>query len=362
MTLLDRYLVRRFMMTLLKVLVALILLVSVIDLVATRQEDISKYQIPWHVVLLYYVTFVPTILFEYQAAAVSVLISGLMVLGNAAQHNEITALLAGGVSLGRIARAPVVMAMVIAVAVFFFQESYGVRASEIHAGVKNGYFSKVSGQSRFGVSWTNLGEGWTCHVLKFNERANSGQDVFLHSIHEDRIEEIRAKRIFWDDKQSRWLLEDGRWVVFDRSRQWETAAQRITQCAAPFTESPSALFALSKPAQAKTTGQLAADIERARRLGIPVQEPLVNYHLKFSQPALCFVIIWLAFPFAMKLRRGGIMLGFGVSIGVAMAYLLVFAVSVGLGYMGKLPPWVAAWVASVLFLTVGIILFRRTPT
>ena len=145
MTLLDRYLVRRFMMTLLKVLVALILLVSVIDLVATRQEDISKYQIPWHVVLLYYVTFVPTILFEYQAAAVSVLISGLMVLGNAAQHNEITALLAGGVSLGRIARAPVVMAMVIAVAVFFFQESYGVRASEIHAGVKNEYFSKVSG-------------------------------------------------------------------------------------------------------------------------------------------------------------------------------------------------------------------------
>lgn len=362
MTLLDRYLARRFITTLFKVLLALILLVSVIDLVATRQEDISKYQIPFTTVLMYYITFVPTILFEYQAAAVSVLISGLMVLGNAAQNNEITALLAGGVSLGRIARAPVAMAFLLAVAVFFIQESYGVRATEIHTAVEEEYFSKVSGKTRFGISWTNLGDGWTCHVLKFNERANSGQDVFLHAIRTDHVEEIRVKRIFWDAAQSRWLLEDGRWAKFDRSNQWETASQRITQCVAPFQESPEELFALSKPAQAKTTRQLSADIKRARRLGIPVQKQLVNYHLKFSQPALCFVIIWLAFPFAMKLRRGGITLGFGVSIGVAMAYLLVFAVSVGLGYMGKLPPYVAAWSASVLFLTLGILLFRRTPT
>ena len=362
MTLLDRYLTKRFLVTLFKVLLALILLVSVIDLVATRQQNIAKYQIPPGIVLLYYVTFVPTILFEYQAAAVAVLISALMVLGNAAQNNEITALLAGGVSLGRIARAPIVAALVIAVAVFFVQETYGVRASEMHATVEREYFSRISDNNRFGVSWTNLGDGWTCHVLKFNERADSGQDVFLHAIRKDRIEEIRAKRIFWDAKQSCWLLEDGRWAVFDRNQQWETVSQRITQCPAPFQESPEELFALSKPAQAKTTRQLAADIKRARRLGVPVQEQLVNYHLKFSQPALCFVIIWLAFPFAMKLRRGGVTLGFGVSIGVAMAYLLVFAVSVGLGYMGKLPPPVAAWLASVLFLAAGIILFHRTPT
>jgi len=362
MTLLDRYLAKRFLTTLFKVLLALILLVIVIDLVATRQANITKYQIPIPIVAIYYLTWIPAILFEYQAAAVSVLIAGLMVLGNAAQNNEITALLAGGVSLGRIARAPVVVALGLAVAVFFIQESIGVHAAELNASIKAEYFSKISSDSRFGVSWTNLGDGWTCHVLKFNERANSGQDVFLHAIHQDRVEEVRARRIFWDGAQRRWMLEDGRWAKFDRNRQWETAAQRITQCEAPFQESPEDLFALSKPAQAKTTAELAADIARARRLGMPVQSQLVNYHLKFSQPALCFVIVWLAFPFAMRLRRGGITLGFGVSIGVAMAYLIVFAVSVGLGYMGKLPPYVAAWAASVLFLTAGIILFRRTPT
>jgi len=362
MTLIDRYLVKRLLATLFKVLLALILLVCVIDLVVTRQQDITRYQVPPGVVALYYLTFMPTILFEYQAAAVAILIAGLIVLGNAAQNNEITALLSGGVSLGKIARAPVITALLLAFAVFFVQETYGVKASETHAAIKKEYFSKISDHSRFGVSWTNLGDGWTCHVLKFNERANSGQDVYLHAIHKDRIEEIRARRIFWDRETARWLLEDGRWAVFDQKREWETISRRITQQPAPFQESPEELFALSKPAQAKTALQMHADIERAKRLGIPTQEHLVNYHLKFAQPALCFVIIWLAFPFAMRLRRGGVTLGFGVSICVALAYLLIFAVTAGLGYMGKLPPPVAAWLANGVFGVMGVTLFYRTPT
>jgi len=40
----------------------------------------------------------------------------------------------------------------------------------------------------------------------------------------------------------------------------------------------------------------------------------------------------------------------------------VFYLSVGLGYMGKLPPPVAAWLANGLFLAAGLALFRRTPT
>ncbi len=362
MTTFDRYLTLRFLSTLFKVLVALVLIVSIIDLIVTRQQDIVRYQIPPTVVLGYYTTFVPTILFEYQAAAISVLIAGLMVLGAAAQNNEITALLAGGISLSRIARPLVVTALLLTVIVFAVQETYGVRATETHARILKEYFSRITDHSRFGVSWTNLGDDWTCHVLQFNIRANSGQDVYLHAIRDNRIEEIRANRIFWDERSEQWLLEDGRWAVFDRDKNWEAVSKRITQTPAPFYERPDELFALSKPPQAKTSHELAKDIERAERLGMPIQEHRVNYHLKFAQPTLCFVIIWLAFPFAMRLRRGGITLGFGVSICVAVVYLILFAVSAGLGYMGKLPPPVAAWLANVIFLTVGIALFYRTPT
>ena len=362
MTLYDRYLTRRLIAALFKVLLSLVLLVTIIDLIVTRQSDIARYQIPIPVVFRYYITFIPTILFEYQAAAIAVLIAGLMVLGRAAQDKEITALLAGGVSLRRIALAPALFALTMTVLVFSAQETYGVRAVEAHNAIKAKYFSKVTDYSRLGVSWTNLGDGWTCHVLKFNLRANSGQDVYMHAIRENSLEEIRARRMYWDEARGTWIMEDGRWAVFDEARQWEAISRRITQLEAPFAESPDELFALRKPAQAKTVAELSADIARARRLGIPLQEHLVNYHVKFSQPALCFVIIWLALPFAVRLRRGSITLGFGVSIVIAVVYLILFSISVGLGAMGQLPPVAAAWVANVVFLAFGLGLFRATPT
>ncbi|HNZ49159.1 MAG TPA: LptF/LptG family permease [Candidatus Hydrogenedentes bacterium] len=362
MNVLDRYLAGRLLSVFAKVVLSLVLLVCLIDLVVTRQSAIARYQVPWLVVLQYYLTFAPTILFEYHAAAVSLLVAALIVLGRAAQDNEILALLAGGVSLRRIVRAPVAVAFLIALLVFAVQESYGVHASKLHRHIQSRFFSKITDRTRHGVSWTNLGDGWTCHILKFNTRANSGQDVYLHAFRGKRLEEIRANRIYWDEEKSKWLLEDGRRAIFDQDKEWEILSSRITQEEAPFQEPPEKLFALSVSAQEKSAGDLSRDIEEARSMGVPVREHLVNYHVKFAQPALCFVIIWLAIPFAIRLRKGGIMMSFGVSAMIALVYLVLFAVGVGLGYMGTLPPPAAAWAANALFFIVGLLLFRRVPT
>ena len=362
MTLLDRYYAKQMMAAMLRMLLSMTLLVIVVDLLLSRQDNIIRYKIPVWVVIEYYLCFIPQVLFEYHAAALSVLIAGLIVLGKSAQDNEVTALLAGGVSLRRIARAPVAVALIAAFGALIFQDTLGVTASRTFNILDKKYFSKIGGPGRQGVSWTNLGGLWTCHVLKFNPRALTGQDVYLHAIRPDRVDEIRANRIYWDETKNRWYLEDGHWAAFDPKKDWEVMSQRITQTPAPFTESPEELFALAEPSRSKTTLEMAADLRRAEHLGMPALRQRVEYHLKFAQPALCFVMIFLAIPFALRLRRGGFMLGIGASIAIGLAYLTVLYVSVGFGYMGKLPPMAAAWLANALFLAGGLELFRRTPT
>ena len=362
MTLLDRYYAKRIVGTMLRVLLSMTLLVIVVDLLLTKQDNIIKYKVPAWAVVEYYLCFIPQVIFEYHAAALSVLIAGLMVLGKSAQDNEVTAVLSGGVSLRRIARAPVAVALIAAIGAFVFQDTLGVTASKTFSAVDKKYFSKIGGPVRQGTSWTNLGGLWTCHVLKFNPRAMTGQDVYLHAIRPNRVDEIRANRIYWDETERRWYLEDGRWAAFDPGKDWEVVSQRITRTQAPFTESPEELFALNVPSRSKTVFELTADLRRAEHLGVPALRQRVEYHLKFAQPALCFVMIFLAIPFALRLRRGGFMLGVGASIAIGLAYLTVFYVSVGLGYMGTVPPVVAAWLANIVFLAFGLGLFGRTPT
>jgi len=361
MTIMDRHLARAFLLTLLKVTVSLVLLVVLIDFLTRQQSKIGRYDFPIHVLGTYYLTFVPTILFSYQVAAMAVLVSGLMVFGRAAQNNEVTALLAGGVGLWRLARAPILLALCAAFAAFGIEETLGTRAAALADRIEREHFRRFEADSSTGVSWTRLGDGWTCHTLAFNRAALTGQDVYLHRSEGRVWEHIEANRIYWDPDARAWVLEDGWRLRFDAEKV-EELKERITQARAPFTEPPEMLFALDQPSEGKSVGVLAADLRRAERLGIPTGRHWVDYHARFARPALCFVMVLLAIPFAIRLRRGGVAIGFGLSLAVGLAYITLFYVCLGLGTIGKLSPLAAAWLPTALFLAAGVVLCRRTPT
>ncbi len=73
-------------------------------------------------------------------------------------------------------------------------------------------------------------------------------------------------------------------------------------------------------------------------------------------------MIWLAIPFALRLRRGGLAISFGISILTAIAFLSVYSVCMTLGHAGRIPPIAAAWFANAVFLAAGIRLFVKAPT
>lgn len=362
MTLLDRYLVRNMLATILKVLVGLVFLFVTIDLLTHRQESIAKYEIPWPVVAEYYLTFVPRILFEYQAIPIAVLVAGLMVLGRAAQDNEITAALAGGIGLRRIAAGPLALAGSIAVLSLATQESFGARAIADSRHIEQEYFSRFDDSSRNGISWNGLGDGWMCYTLKFNRAALTGQDVYIHKITPERFEEIRARRLWWSPDAGKWYIEDGSWMAFDRTREWEQMARRITMEPAPFPESPADLFALEAPANTKSLVTLGHDIDRAAALGLPTTSARVDYWAKLARPALAVIMMLIAVPFAVRVRRGGLAVGFGVSIIVGVVYVLLFYGGLGLGYLAIAPPLVAAWTANIVFFAGGLWMLLRSPS
>lgn len=361
MTILDRYLGTRLLATLIKVMASLVLLFILVDLLTHRRGDIARHDVPWLVVIQYYAAYTPTILYEHQVAAFSMLIAALLVLGSAAQNNEVTAALAGGISLRRLVLVPIIISLAVAVGVFAMQETVGATARRQAETLEARYFSK-GGATRAGISWPDLTGNWTCHIMKFNRKALTGENVSMHSIRDDAVELIQARRIFWDPDRGKWMLEDGRWFTFFPKNNWDYVVPRITQRAAPIIETPEELFALEQAPETKTVAQLAADIRRAGRHGMPVQGHWTDFYAKFSQPALAFVMIFLAIPFAMRLRRGGLAIGFGVSIAIALAYLILFRIGMGLGHIERVPAPVAAWLATVVFLGAGLEMFRRTPT
>ena len=178
----------------------------------------------------------------------------------------------------------------------------------------------------------------------------------------------RPSDVLGPDGPPQWLLE--RWAVGFQLRpergtgpdQWTT---RITQEPAPFEVPPERLFALEQPASSKVVhGRLAADIQRAEATEhVPTLGARVAFQEKLARSAYVgAIMLLLAVPFAMRVRRGGLAIGFGLSAAIALAYLLVHFGATGLGNLGILPAPIAVWCANVLFFGLGAWLFLKTPT
>lgn len=360
MTTLDRYLAAQLAGGIIKALVTFVGLFILVDLLANLRATIAAHQVPWSIVAEYYLYFSPRIAF--QAAPLAVLIATLLVLGRASERNEITAILAGGVSLYRLCAAPVGVALAFACLNFGLEQTLGAPAIDRADRMERVYFGRLPANPREGQSWANLSGGWTCHVMKYNRLADTAEGVTFHAIREDHVEQVRADRMFWDEAREQWLLEDGRWVVFDAEVDAILRDERITQRTAPIEEAPEDLFVMARPPDTKNVFELRADIERAGRRGMPMTPMWVDYHAKFAQPFLSFVMVWLAIPFALRLRRGGLAIGFGASIAIAILYIIVQTISMGFGYVGQWHPAAAAWLPNILFLAIGLALFWRTPT
>ena len=361
-TLLDRYFGMHMLATLLRTLISLVLLFVLVDFLTQQRNVFIKHDVPWSIEILYYVFSIPKILAKYQVASLSVLASALFVLGDAAQNNEVTAALAGGISLRRIVRMPVLIAAGLCAVMFLFEDSAGAIANRKLAEIEARYFPNYRQKERPGTSWPYLDNGWTCHIMKFNRSALTGERVLMHSFREDAVEQITANRIYWDETQHKWIIEDGGWIVLDPKKEWQGPVNRVTQMAAPIDETPEELFSLDQPPETKSLRALAADIRRAEHRGMPVKGHLTDLYAKLSEPALSFIIIFLAIPFAIRLNRGGLAIGLGVSVGIGIAYLVLSRVTLGLGHAEQLPPLVAAWITNVLFLILGMALLRKTAT
>ncbi len=350
-------------------LLALCFLYVLIDLVTRLIDDVVEFGIPWTAVLRYYAAIVPVAIVEYHLAGFALLIAVLAVMGAHARRQELTAMLAAGVPLHRQALPALTVALVVMAGLLATSQWVAPQSERERMSFEAEYLSESVLEYwgiREPVSWSSLEGGWTCHITKFNRVALSGEEAFLLSLAEGREEHIRAKRIFWDPGRRAWILEDGSWAVYQAREGSDgnsaMTEQRITQIEAPLTETPEELFEPSDPPAGFSTSKLPAIIRSGESRNVPVRALRVEFHSRFASAALPVVMVVLAVPLGSQIRRGGRSAAITVAVGLALAYLILFAISLNLGRIGRIEPVWSAWLTNLAFGGVGLVLFRRAPT
>lgn len=352
---LDRYVLREQMVALSAGLLFFVSVFVVVD-VFEKIDTFLDNQVPLQTVALYYLVSIPGIVL--QVLPMAMLLSCLLALGQIGRNNEITAMRAAGIGPGRIAAPLLVLAVLTSVLVFVTNE---VILPHLNARRIAIYRVEIKKQSLEGPAVrTNLAylgaNGRTFLIRTYNVATKEMREVVIQEIQNHTLTgRIDAETARWE--HGGWVFRDG--YVRRFTREGEKAAH-FTELRMPgLAERPEDFAETEEDPAGLSYWELSHYINRLHQSGGRVQKYLVDLYLKISFPLTNLIVVVIGTALALRARRGGLAVWFGLSVFISFLYYAFIRTGQALGHNGALPPLLAAWVGNLFFGVLAFELFRR---
>lgn len=359
---LDRYVFGEFLRIFIVTALGFPLLVVIINLV----DNLNKYldrQLPPADIALGYVYSLPETMFLILPA--SVLFAAVFTVGNLTRHSEITAAKASGISFYRVI-APIFIGAVIAsvtglvvgeLAPITSSRSGELLGERAARGDNRSYFVHAGDNGVvYKVGYLDAGRGLMDRVEI--ERRGSGPEypTIVMTAGSGRWTPTVA-----DSSAGYWTLQDGAVHVLPDSAtdlvfQFDSLrAQRLSETPLDLTETAREPTDMGY----KELGRYITALERA---GGDADELRVERALKIAIPATCVIIVLFGAPLATSTQRGGAAFGIALSLGTTIIFLVLIQLTKAIGGNGVVRPELAAWLPSMIFGAMGLILLVRVRT
>lgn len=359
MKLIDRYLLKSFLVPLFYCLAAFTLVYVIFDLFDNLSDFIDG-KTPVAGVALYYAALIPTVLIYI--VPVSLLLAVLASLSSLTKNNELTAMRASGVSLIRLMLPYVMVGLTASLVVLTVNETIGPTAA---------FWCKkfISEQKQINPDAVHTAEiamnkesaGRIWYIREYDTRDNRMRGIEVTQRREDGSEEYKLQAA-----EGQWL--DGYWVFTDFNQQFydrygnpRGLPKRFqTREMFEYSEKPVDFLSEIKPPEFMSSAELLRYIrmnESSRSDAIDRRR--VDLHFRLAQPWACLVVILLGIPFGNQTGRKGALQGFMLSLGLFFSYYALVNFGLFLGKDGVLPAWIAGWLPHLLFLPLGIYLIYR---
>lgn len=286
----------------------------------------------------------------------SCLLSTLLSFGRMSSNSEITALKASGVSFQRIAWPVLWGASAVALTALIMNETLVPLANRAADNVlrydilkqKPSLFKeRIFLKEESGGSLNRV-----IYIGSLRARNGSMKDIIVQEFNSNRLERITtAEEGQWEDGV--WSLTEGRVFGVDKDGGvnflFGFKSQKL-----PLSLSPSQVEGSSQDPDDMGLAALREHINLMEAQGGNLLPLRVSFHLHLAVPWASVVLALIGAALGVRpQRRGGVGMGFGMSVLIVFAYYVVMSMCRALGETGRIAPLLAAWFPNVLFLSIG---------
>jgi lipopolysaccharide export system permease protein len=349
MTLLDRYIIRQFLVTMLFALVAVLIVFIVIDAMEKLDSFVDQ-KTEWPVILQYYIFFMPEII--KLIIPVAILLASLFVTARMSTQNELSAMKSGGISLYRTMVPFVAVAVIISAASIYFNGWIVPQANKAKFTIERVYLHKDVISASSANVYVQDSPTRIISMGYFDDSRNIASRVSIQDFspidHTRMTGRVDAVTMQWDTTARAWILTNGirRWFNDDGK---ERMAAFGMESAGVLHFSPDDLRKKAEKPDEMDYYTLREFIGNQQRAGQDVARWQVDFYSKISFPFASVVVVLFGVPFASVKRRGGVGVQLGISLLICFVYLISMKVSQVFGYNGDIHPLLTAWLANILF-------------
>jgi LPS export ABC transporter permease LptG len=356
----DRYLVREYLMYLGIGTGIGAVLIGVVDLLQTLDRFL-RVKPPLTVILEHFAYRLPGEL--YKGLPMIVLLATVFLFLSLTRQRELDALKAAGISLYRASLPILLVAGAISVLAVAFQETL---LPDINAKSEEVDRVKIRGQlprhlQRQTQIWYRSSDTRFFRMALLDPVGKSMEGLTVLDISRDfrLLERLDARTAQWSPEG--WQVTDG--VLRRVGPQNRITSELFDSRVLAMPEHIDDFIQLQNAPDTMSFLELRAYVARLRDGGHRVTRYLVQLYSKLSFPLVHVIMALVAIPFALvSPRTGGRAMGIGVAIVIAVGYWVVHSVALAFAQADLLPAALAAWTANIVFAGIGTALFLSART
>ena len=356
MTILDRYILKRYLAT----FGMMLLLFIPIGIMLNLAEQIGKMidnEAPLNEILIYYLNF--TIYIGHLLFPIFLFLSIIFFTSKLASNTEIVAILSSGVSYRRFLRPYWIGASIIAIMMFFMGMFIVPNASMEFNEFKFKYLKKGKQDRVTSNIFNQLNENDFIYVSSFDPARKIGYNfTFEHFNEEEELDyKIAAANIRWVPKDSVYRLTNYSKRDLRGTREVMETKRRLDTL---FTFKIEDLTPVSYIAETKNLFELNSFIDTQRQKGASnINAYILVKYKRWALPVAAFILTIIGVAVSSVKRRGGMGVNLAFGIGVAFIYIFFDKVFGTLAEQSGFSPLLAVIIPNLAFGILGIYLLQN---
>lgn len=358
-TIIDRYIIRKFLGTFFLSLV-LILTIAVVFDFAEKIDNFMERSAPAEAIIFdYYMNFIPY--FATLFAPLFVFIAVIFFTSKLAINTEIIAILNSGMSFRRMLLPYFLSALVIAVFTFSLTNFVIPESNLKRIDFEDKYYRSSRRKAPVENIHRKLSDNTYMFLGSYNPLSMRGQNFSLDHFDDSGriVSKLTAMSVVYDTTMNKWTAENYYIREIYSDKEVITQGEELDT-----TLSIRPLDLQRDPGFVGTMNysELNEYIDLLRLQGSEeLKLFLIEKYKRFSNPFAVFILTLIGVSLSSRKIRGGIGMNIGIGLSLSFSYILFLQFASQFSLKGNLEPMLAMWIPNILYTAIALVLYRLAP-